>query len=58
MKDDGTIEDFKGNKNDLLSLMGNRGKDVEKYIKANRLDFDDKYDLAKIVSYYNSLMGT
>ena len=58
LKEDGTIEDFKGNKNDLLTRMGNKGKTVEKYIKANRLDFDDKYDLAKIVAYYNSLQGT
>jgi hypothetical protein len=58
MEDDGRIEDFRGNKNDLLDMMGNKGKDVEKYIKANRLDFDDKYDVAKIVAYYNSLMGT
>ena len=58
LKDDGSLEDFKGNKNDLLALMGNKGKTVEKYMKANRLDFDDKYDLAKIVAYYNSLMGT
>jgi len=58
LREDGTIEDFRGNKNDLLAMMGNRGKDVEKYIKANRLDFDDKYDLARIVAYYNSLTGT
>lgn len=58
LKEDGTIEDFKGNKNDLIALMGNKGKTVEKYIKANRLDFDDKYDIAKIVAYYNSLTGT
>jgi hypothetical protein len=58
LKEDGSLEDFKGNKNDLLTLMGNKGKTVEKYIKANRLDFDDKYDLAKIVAYYNSLVGT
>lgn len=58
LKEDGTIEDFRGNRNDLIALMGNKGKTVEKYIKANRLDFDDKYDLAKIVAYYNSLMGT
>lgn len=58
LMEDGTIEDFKGNKNDLIALMGNKGKTVEKYIKANRLDFDDKYDLAKIVAYYNSLTGT
>ena len=54
----GTIEDFRGNKNDLLDLMGNKGKEVEKYIRSNRLDFEDKYDVAKIVAYYNSLVGT
>jgi hypothetical protein len=58
LREDGTIEDFRGNKHDLLAMMGNKGKTVEKYIKANRLDFDDKYDLARIVSYYNSLTGT
>ena len=55
---DGEIEDFTGNKNDLIAMMGNKGKTVEKYIRANRLDFGDKYDLAKIVAYYNSLTGT
>lgn len=58
LNEDGTIEDFRGNKNDLLAMMGNKGKTVEKYIRANRLDFDDKYDVAKIVAYYNSLTGT
>lgn len=58
LKEDGTIEDFRGNKNDLVALMGNKRKEVEKYIRANRLDFDDKYDVAKIVKYYNSLTGT
>ena len=58
LKEDGSIEDFRGNRNDLLSLMGNKGRTVEKYVKENRLDFDDKYDLAKIVAYYNSLSGT
>ncbi len=58
MKEDGTIEDFRGNKNDLIALMGNKGKQVEKYIRANRLNFDDKYDVAEIVKYYNSLAGT
>lgn len=58
LKEDGTIEDFKGNKNDLLALMGNKGKEVEKYVKANRLDFDEKYDIARIVAYYNSLTGS
>jgi hypothetical protein len=58
LKEDGTIDDFSGSKNDLLAMMGNKSRTVEKYIKANRLDFDEKYDVAKIVAYYNSLMGT
>ena len=45
------------NKNDLLDLMGKRSEEVEKYAKTNRLKFDDKYDLARIVAYYNSLFG-
>jgi hypothetical protein len=58
LKHDGTIEEFKVNRSDLLALMGNKGKTVEKYMKANKLDHDDKYDLAQIVAYYNSLVGT
>ena len=58
LRGDGTIEDFRGNKNDLLNKMGNKEKAVEKYIRDNRLDFADKYDVAKIVAYYNSLMGS
>jgi hypothetical protein len=58
MSDDGTIEAFTGNKNDLLDKMGKQAPDVEKYIKDNRLKYDDKYDFAKIVAYYNSLHGT
>lgn len=58
LKENGTIEDFRGKKNDLLDLMGNKVNTVEKYIKANRLDFDDKYDVARIVAYYNTLFGT
>lgn len=57
LKEDGTLEDFRGNKNDLLAMMGNKSKSVEKYIRSNRLDFDDKYDVARIVAYYNSLAG-
>ncbi len=55
LQEDGEVVAFKGNKNDLLNLMGKKSNDVEKYIKVNRLKFDEKYDLAKIVAYYNSL---
>lgn len=58
LKEDGSIEDFRGKRNDFVALMGNQRKAVEKYIKANRLDIDEKYDVAKIVAYYNSLVGS
>jgi hypothetical protein len=51
----GNITEFAGSKSDLLDLMGKKSEDVEKYIKANRLRFEDKYDFARIVAYYNSI---
>lgn len=58
LEENGMITEFVGNKSDLLNLMGRRSEDVEKYMKANRLKVDDKYDFARIVAYYNSLFGT
>jgi hypothetical protein len=58
MDEHGNITEFTGNKNDLLDLMNKKSDEVEKYIKANKLKYDDKYDFAKIVAYYNSLFGT
>ena len=55
LKDDGSIEEFAGNKNDFLSLMGNQSEQVEKYMKSNNLRFEDKMDVKQIVAYYNSL---
>ena len=51
----GNIQEFTGNKADLLNMMGRKSDDVEKYMKENKLKFDDKYDFARIVSYYNSI---
>jgi len=51
------ITSFSGTKKDLLELMEKRAGEVEDYIKTNRLDFDNKYDLARIIEYYNSLSG-
>ena len=55
LQENGDITEYTGKKNDWLDFMGNNAKPVEKYAKTNRLSFDDKYDLVKIVSYYNSL---
>jgi hypothetical protein len=55
LKQNGTIEDFVGKKSDWFSLMESKESDVKEYAKVNRLDFDDKYELIRIVDYYNSL---
>ncbi|MCU0383307.1 MAG: hypothetical protein MUF68_04500 [Cyclobacteriaceae bacterium] len=51
----GNINAFSGRKNDLLNLMQRRREEVEKFIKVNKLNLDEKYDFARIVEYYNSL---
>lgn len=51
----GNINEFIGNKTDLLNLMGRKSDDVEKYMKEHRLNIDDKYEFARIVAYYNSI---
>lgn len=58
LKENGTVEEFAGTKNDLLDLMGKKSDEVEKYMRTNRLKFDDKQDLSRIVAYYNSLFGS
>lgn len=58
MNEDGKIEAFTGNKNDLLDLMEKRSEEVEKFIRTNRLNIEEKYDFARIVEYYNSLFGS
>jgi len=45
----GNITPFTGSKRDLIDTMGKRGDEVEKFIKANRLDYENKYDFARIV---------
>ena len=58
LKENGSIEEFMGNKNDFLNLMGKKSESVEKFMKTNHLRFDDKQDLTRIVAYYNSLFGS
>lgn len=55
LDENGEIKEFIGKKNDWLYAMGNKGDDVQKYAKSNRLDFDEKQDLTRIIEYYNSL---
>jgi hypothetical protein len=55
LKENGSIQEFSGKKNDLIELMGKKEDQIHKFIKENRVDFDNKYDVARVVAYYNSL---
>lgn len=56
LKPNGKIEEIPNPKrNDWLALMENKTDEVKSFAKENRLDFDDKYELIRIVEYYNSL---
>jgi hypothetical protein len=54
LRENGNIQDFSGKRNDWLDMMGSRADDVHEYAKDNKLDFDRKYDLKRIIDYYNS----
>lgn len=55
LNEDGSIQPFVGKRADLIRLMGNQGTQVEKYIRANKLDITDRNEFTQIVQYYNSL---
>jgi hypothetical protein len=57
LKPNGKIEEFIGKKNDWLSVMENKETEVREFAKENRLEFDDKYELTRIVEFYNSLFA-
>ena len=58
LKENGNIEEFSGKRNDWYDMMGTRENDVHAYVKANKLDFDRKYDLKRIIDYYNSTFNS
>ncbi len=55
LKENGNIEEYRGKKNDWYELMRSKENEVQKYVRANRLDLDEKYELTQAVNYYNSL---
>lgn len=58
MLNDSGITEFIGKKSDLLKLMGKYAGNVEDYMRENKLDVEDRDDIVKIVSYYNSFFKT
>ncbi len=55
LKENGTIDPFDGKRADLVRLMGDKGQLVEKYMKSNKLDLNDRNEFVQAVQYYNSL---
>jgi hypothetical protein len=55
LQENGEMKEFNDKKNNWLDLMGNKAEDVQRYAKTNRLDFNNKTELSKIIAYYNSL---
>jgi hypothetical protein len=56
LKPNGKIEQLNNpRRKDWLELMQNKEDDVAAFAKQNKLDFDDKIELTRIIEYYNSL---
>ena len=55
LEENGDIIPFVGKKNDWLDKMNDRRSEVQNYAKDKKLDFDEKYDLVQIVTFYNSM---
>ncbi len=55
LKENGDIVEFRGKKNDWYSFMPSKADEVERFAKSNRLDLDEKYELTRVIEYYNSL---
>lgn len=55
LKENGDIVDFSTRKNDFLQLVGRHGDIMNGFMKDNKLQLDDKKELAQIINYYNSL---
>lgn len=51
----GKVEPLPDTKKTWLQLMSRKRDQVEEYVKKYKLRWDNKYDLKKIVAYYNSL---
>jgi hypothetical protein len=58
LKENGDIVDFSTRKSDFMQTMGKYADNVNDFMKDNKLKLDNKEDLPKIISYYNSFFKT
>ncbi len=52
---DGQIQKVKTNRRDILRLMGDKSKQVEDYVKKEKLKYEADADLVRIFAYYETL---
>lgn len=53
---EGHITKYSLKKKDLLKVLSNRADKVNEYIRVNRLKTDRRYDLSRIISFYNGII--
>jgi len=53
----GNIKSFLGNKKDFFYLVKDHQQDIKEFVREQKLRYNDRNDLTKIVSYYNYLKG-
>lgn len=56
--ENGSITEISNRRNDFMELFGKYADHMNDYVKDNKLRFDQKQDLIKIIQYYNSLFKT
>ncbi len=56
LEENGAIERYNLKKRDLLNLFGKKQKEVNQYMKKNRLRHDNLRDLVRITAYYNAII--
>ncbi len=58
LEENGIIRYYMLKKSDLLSQFGAYSKQINQYMKKNRLKHDNLRDLVRITAYYNALIGS
>jgi hypothetical protein len=53
---DGNIIEYSLKKRDLLRVLSKRSAKIEEYMKVNHLKADKRYDISRIISFYNGIL--
>ncbi len=56
LDDKGRITKYSLKKRDLLKVLAKRASKIEEYMRLNRLKPDKRYDLSRIISFYNGII--